>query len=261
MSYFPLQVGNKWVYSFYNTQFGQSGRFSRTITLFTVNNGHVYYNYGGIYKRVDSLNANVYNYSLSNGCQWSPNDIMMDSLSARLNDTIRYNCGASYKICSDTNMRLLFGSLRRTKNFRLGNNGIIYVKDFGIMEFYTQSGNNFYVENLIGCIINGILYGDTSLTGINQISLEVPDKFSLEQNYPNPFNPSTKIKFQILKSGIVKLAVFDVLGREIQVLVNQLLSPGTYEADFDGSNLPSGVYYYKLESEEFSVTKKMVVLK
>jgi hypothetical protein len=63
------------------------------------------------------------------------------------------------------------------------------------------------------------------------------------------------------KSGFTVLTVFDALGKEIQVLVNQQLAPGTYEVDFDGGNLPSGVYYYKLESESFSQTKKMVLIK
>jgi hypothetical protein len=115
---------------------------------------------------------------------------------------------------------------------------------------------------LRGCLINGVLYGDTAIpVGINQISSEVPDRFSLSQNYPNPFNPSTKIKFQIPKKGFVKLTVFNVLGKDIQVLVSRELSPGIYEVDFVGSDLPSGVYYYKLETEEFTQSKKMVLIK
>jgi hypothetical protein len=71
----------------------------------------------------------------------------------------------------------------------------------------------------------------------------------------------TKLKFQMPKSGLAELKVFDVLGKEVQVLVNQQLSPGTYEVDFDGSELPSGVYYYRLEAGNFSQTKKMVLIK
>ncbi len=89
----------------------------------------------------------------------------------------------------------------------------------------------------------------------------ISDKFSLSQNYPNPFNPATNIQFQIPKAGFVKLAIFDVLGKEIQTLVNQQLSAGRYEVDFDGTSLPSSVYYYKLETGEYSETKKMVLIK
>jgi photosystem II stability/assembly factor-like uncharacterized protein len=97
--------------------------------------------------------------------------------------------------------------------------------------------------------------------GIQPISNEVPQTFSLSQNYPNPFNPKSKIKFQIAKLSEVKLVIYDVMGREIQILVNEKLSPGTYEAEWDASNFPSGVYFYKLTAGDFSDTKKMVLLK
>jgi hypothetical protein len=71
----------------------------------------------------------------------------------------------------------------------------------------------------------------------------------------------TKLKFQMPKSGIAVLTVYDALGKVVQVLVNQELSPGTYEVDFDGNNLPSGVYYYTLSSNHFNQTKKMVLIK
>lgn len=261
VSYFPLKPGNKWVYSFYSTQFGQSGRFSRQVTSTNIYNGHIYYSYGGYYQRIDSLTANRYYYSSSNGCQWSPFDRMGDSLSAALNDTIKYDCGANYKVCSDTNLRELFGTFRRTKNFRLGNNGIIFARNFGIMELYTQSGNIFYVEHLRGCIIDGVVYGDTSLVGLNQISSEVPENYSLSQNYPNPFNPLTYIDFRIADFGFVKLTVFDVIGKEVEILLNRDLQPGSYKVDWDASAYPSGVYYYKLETEDYSETKKMVLIK
>ncbi|MBZ0203529.1 MAG: T9SS type A sorting domain-containing protein [Ignavibacteria bacterium] len=99
------------------------------------------------------------------------------------------------------------------------------------------------------------------LSGLNQISSEVPENFSLFQNYPNPFNPSTHIGFRIAESGLVRIIVYDALGREIQILVDQELSPGTYEVDFNGAELPSGVYYYKLESGSFVETKRMVLIK
>lgn len=97
--------------------------------------------------------------------------------------------------------------------------------------------------------------------GIQQISSEVPTGFSLSQNYPNPFNPVTNIKFQLPKAGFVKLAVFDALGRNVAELVNQQLKHGTYNIDFEGNNLPSGVYFYKLETESFTQTKKMILIK
>jgi hypothetical protein len=88
-----------------------------------------------------------------------------------------------------------------------------------------------------------------------------PKEFKLEQNYPNPFNPVTDVKFQIPKAAFVKLNIFDVLGRDVAALVNEELLPGSYEIKWDGSGYPSGIYYYKLITEGFSETRKMVLIK
>ncbi len=97
--------------------------------------------------------------------------------------------------------------------------------------------------------------------GINVISSEIPEKFSLSQNYPNPFNPTTNIKFQIPTEGLVKLTVFDLLGREVETLVNETLNAGTYKSDWNASNYSSGVYFYKLDANNFTETKKMLMIK
>jgi hypothetical protein len=109
----------------------------------------------------------------------------------------------------------------------------------------------------------------SELISVNNVSTTVPDKFELEQNYPNPFNPTTKIKFDIpnlpLGRGVgemtVTLKVFDILGKEIATLVNEQLQPGTYEVTFNGSSLPSGIYFYKLIAGDFVETKKLIILK
>ncbi len=101
----------------------------------------------------------------------------------------------------------------------------------------------------------------SELVGIQNISSEIPDGFSLQQNYPNPFNPSTKIKFAIPNSSFVKLAVYDMLGREVSSLVNEQLQPGTYEYEFEASGLISGVYFYKISTDNFSEVRKMILIK
>ena len=100
-----------------------------------------------------------------------------------------------------------------------------------------------------------------TVIGINQISVLVPDKFTLEQNYPNPFNPSTNLEFGISRSGFVSLKIFDMLGKEVMTLVNSNLTPGTYKYDFDGTGLSSGIYYYTLSADNFSQTKRMTLIK
>jgi len=96
---------------------------------------------------------------------------------------------------------------------------------------------------------------------VNKISEEIPDRINLFQNYPNPFNPATNIKYQITGNKNVLLKVYDVLGKEIAVFVNEKQSPGVYEVTFDGSIYPSGIYYYKIFCNGKSDIKKMMMIK
>jgi hypothetical protein len=96
-------------------------------------------------------------------------------------------------------------------------------------------------------------------TGIQTI--ELPNHYILNQNYPNPFNPSTTIKFGLPRNENVRLVVYDMLGREVKVLVNEYKTTGTYEVNFDASSLASGVYFYKLETPNFAMTRKMLLIK
>lgn len=101
-----------------------------------------------------------------------------------------------------------------------------------------------------------------SITSVKEESIAgVPDKYALEQNYPNPFNPSTVIKFQLPERSTVTIKVYDVLGKEVEVLVNEELSAGYYSVKFNASGLSTGVYYYTLKSDNFYSTNKMLLLK
>ena len=94
-----------------------------------------------------------------------------------------------------------------------------------------------------------------------EISFISPNKYSLGQNYPNPFNPSTKIHYKIAQNEFVNLSVYNLLGKEVVVLVNEIQSQGTYSVVFAADNLPGGVYFYKLETQNFVQTSKMLLLK
>src|SRR4030095_619771 len=97
--------------------------------------------------------------------------------------------------------------------------------------------------------------------GIKNISGTVPAEYGLDQNYPNPFNPVTHFEFRIAKQGPVMLSVYNALGEEVRTLVDKELSPSTYRADFDGTNFASGIYYYILKANDFTQTRKMVLVK
>ena len=98
------------------------------------------------------------------------------------------------------------------------------------------------------------------LTSIDEIS-GPPNKFVLEQNYPNPFNPTTIIKYQLPKSSYVTLKLFDLVGREISVLVDGLKEAGLHEVSLDGSRMASGVYFYSMKAGEFNSVKKLLLLR
>jgi bacillolysin len=98
-------------------------------------------------------------------------------------------------------------------------------------------------------------------TDVQTIPDEIPGAFELSQNYPNPFNPATKIDYSLPQRAYIKIKVFDVLGREVYILANGIYEAGKHEIEFNGTNLPSGVYFYNLTSGSNSVTKKLLLLK
>jgi hypothetical protein len=280
IKYVPLAVGNKWVFNVYwfypNPGTGvTSGR----ITKDTVINGKKYFFnnvdflFGWI--RIDSTTGNLYLWTNYNNCPKNPYETFLDSVAGNYNDTF-YHCEVSTngsRIFYDSTSLVLSGTSYKTKRFRdrfeLSGTTRSFARGIGFCGAVV--GDPWaYTYALKGCVINGVVYGDTNIVGMQNISGEIPEKITLYQNYPNPFNPETKIEFTIppLSSppseggdrGVV-LKIYDVLGREAATLVNEKLKPGTYEVDWNGNDYPSGVYFYKLISEDFSESKRMVLIK
>ncbi len=148
-----------------------------------------------------------------------------------------------------------------------GNNWLFQVPDTSIHIFqydyikFINKSNGWAYSPLTG--VHTTTGGDTIfLSGIQKISNSIPKEYKLYQNYPNPFNPVTNIKYELKVKKFVKVIVFDITGKEVITLVNQNQSAGTYEVDFSGSNLSSGVYFYQLTIDGNVIdTKKMILLK
>ena len=287
MKYFPIRIGNVWTYHYWESHYmGSSEGYDKyTITDSANINGKVYYNFEHIRRvlygqyscdirvfngsfRIDSTTCNIYLNQTCNGREY-----LVDSLRSGQNDSFSVcDMLSNRSACTDTSTLTIFGMQRRTKTFAIivfeHGKRTRYVKDFGI-DYYNTYGLIGIMSGctniLQGCVINGTMYGDTSLlVGIRRISSNTPDKYNLYQNYPNPFNPGTKIKFDIPAVSaklIASLRIYDMLGREVAMPVNEELKPGTYETEWDAANYPSGVYYYKLTAGDYSETKKMVLLK
>ena len=113
-------------------------------------------------------------------------------------------------------------------------------------------------DSTLRIVLNGMC---GQVNGITPVSGDIPRQFSLEQNYPNPFNPVTNIKFAVPEAGFVKLVIYDIMGREVNTLVSQSLKPGVYLADWDASVATSGVYFYRLFTNKFTETKRMLLIK
>ncbi len=152
-----------------------------------------------------------------------------------------------------------------------GQNGLIESSTNGGLNWSQQSSSttNYlralsFINSSTGWAVgeNGIVLNIGLPVGIKQTNPELPQKFNIYQNYPNPFNPTTRINYEIPIDSKVKLVVYDILGREVMKLVNnEFKKMGRYAVDFDGTNLASGVYFYRIEAGDFVQSRKMVLIK
>ena len=206
--------------------------------------------------RTDSTTANVYEYD-----NYYNTENIIDSLLSKKGDFyLRYEC------TSDT-LKYYFDLLVRTKLIQqylvssTSYDGWELAQGFGeVMRYFDDVSlvGIHYQCDLIYAEIGGIQYGIK--TDIKK-SENLPNQFSLYQNFPNPFNPTTNIGFRIAEFGFVSLRVYDILGREVATLVNEEKHAGIYEVTFDGSDLSSGIYFYKMQAGNYTSVKKMILMK
>lgn len=160
-------------------------------------------------------------------------------------------CGNNSKMYKTTNAGANWSSLNIPVTGEVNLNSLTY--------FFP---NTILVVGSLGLIARSTNDGtDWSIIGIQQISSEVPQNYTLSQNYPNPFNPITNFEFQIADFGFVSIKIFDLTGREVESLVNKNLNAGVYKIDWNASHYSSGVYFYRLEADGFAETKKMILVK
>lgn len=277
VKYFPLQTGNKWIYVYTEHPSGFSHIMHWDVTGQTFINGHNYFIIDEYYTdihfnnfiRYDSLNSCLRKYSTT-GCPWLINETNMDSLSSALNDSSTYDCDIRYR-CNDTNTISVFNTVYKKKGFYaiydFGYRIRTFARSIGLVNTFSAGVHGTYSTVLKGCVLNGVVYGDTSsLVPIVTLQNNSPGKFMLLQNYPNPFNPVTHFGFHIAESGSVRLTIFDAIGRIVEVLVNKEFQPGFFEAEWNAEAYPTGIYYYQLEvitkrGDFFNKTKKMALVK
>lgn len=162
--------------------------------------------------------------------------------------------------------------LNNQNGYVVGDSGFVFITTNGGMNWVKQNSGTTRKLNEVWFLNKdtGFIAGDSGLllvtytggvTSLSQNYQSIPEKFNLYQNFPNPFNPSTMIRFDVVRNSKVRLSVYDISGKIISTLVDQELTPGSFEYSFSADYLPSGIYFYKLETDNFTETKRMVLVK
>jgi len=162
---------------------------------------------------------------------------------------------------SNTGWQTLKFDRSHQKTF-MDNFGRLYLVFLFISQDSSYIGGNIAVSNLRGIddTLGVVVYDNFTLVGIEN-EAQIPSEFVLYQNYPNPFNPSTTIKFTIPKREYVNLTVYNLLGQKVKTLVSEEKNKGSYEVVFNALNLPSGIYFYRIQAGSSVRTKKMMLVK
>jgi photosystem II stability/assembly factor-like uncharacterized protein len=177
-----------------------------------------------------------------------------------LNQILFIDINNGWAVGANMNWPFTGGTILRTTN-----SGASWTQQLTGITCYSLNGisfidlNNGWVAGDNGIILH-TTNGGVSFVEEEEID-EMPTEFLLSQNYPNPFNPSTKIKYSVPQTSQVVIKVFDILGNEIEILVNEEKPAGTFEITWSSANLPSGVYFYQLKAGNYIETKKMLLLK
>lgn len=264
----PLNLGNIWVWE---DEWGTIRKSTLVDTNYYFNNRYyskIEYNiFGGyIYAFLNNTDSLFYYYDAS--YIYNNGDVPYYRLNCVLGDTFSFQLNpfaVFTKEVVEVYQAPVFDTTLAVKIIHWSAGGLVegievWTDELGML--YKETGEGGGVEfRLRGCVINGRVYGDTSLTVGVEDEYFITHNFKLYQNYPNPFNPITTIEYELKEYSLVNLKVYDLLGNETAVLVNSNKEPGYHNVNFNASNLPSGVYVYTLQINGFTDSKKMLLLK
>lgn len=208
---------------------------------------------------------------------WSQGGDTTQTITVTSPATYTANYKAQYRLILNSSVGNSFGGglfYDSAASFQFGVNSRIFTTGNSTYQFkgWTGVGNGSYTsadssgtDTIVTLAISNAIVETARWTlisvGIQNIGSEIPNEFKLYQNYPNPFNPVTNINFDLPKAGLVQIRVFDILGREVGILANEMMQPGRYKASFDAGMLSSGIYFYRINAEGFNDIKRMIVLK
>ncbi len=272
----PLKTGNKWVYLNRDRLFPRPVAYWKMTVGDSVlaENGHIYYQvFDG---RQDSKTFGL-NRKGKDGKYYSLNtvtqkDILEFDPAAKTGDvwvyvdSTQWGVFTSYTMIDDIFPYYVFNKTVLVYEYLYEESGYpitlknYYCSEFGLLGH--SMSENSESNSLVGCVLDGVVYGDTTTTSVGvDEGFHKPESVWLGQNYPNPFNPETVVPVRVSRAGWVKVAVFDVSGREIQVLKQGFWEPGEYRLPFSGAGLHSGLYLIRLEAAGQTQSRKMMLVR
>lgn len=267
---FPLEIGNQWFYKYQSiSPFGTPPPYVivKEIVDTTQSGSWVV----KVYRpHQDSVTLWTEDWTYSNG-KFYLNSTKLYDTSITQDTSWSYFYYGSYSFSYTVHGGLFSGETHKAQAYSESYAGFFSSRDFesdvylGLGIYYTHlhtfGGESFsdQTTTLVGFMNNGILIGDTILTSVNESV--VPLHFGLSQNYPNPSNPLTTIEYKIIHREYISLKVYNISGKEVRTLVDQVEEPGLYRVHFNGSSFSSGVYYYTLRTSTFRETKRMILVK
>lgn len=283
LNFYPLHVGDLWQYEItYLTEYGleEVSYFEKKVLADTILQNSLKYfiveqppftyqkiaKFDTIYVRIDTLSGRLLRYDIK-----KKYEIQLDSFFAEPENMINVEIidyGEKVPVIIYEEIQLPVFNLGNT---RIRNIQSLTMSGAGFYMYFAYNIGLFYQRNYSSIVT---AYGNTyklvyariaekeygTFVSVNTYS-ELPNSFFLEQNYPNPFNSSTRIRFGVNQQAKVNLQIFDMLGSEIKTLVDESLQPGVYEKIFDGKDLVTGIYLYRLTSGNYFQTKKFVLVK
>lgn len=279
-NYYPLAIGNYWIYKVtdWSYPYYDEDTFTRkVISIETLSNGKEYFKieekyYNSaytsyVYERIDTVKGSVFRFD--NECTNPDSEKAIDDFTSEVGDSLLIQ---RFTMCWDSILTKFSESgtesiFNENRNFRTYEYSWLmsYTHKLaqGIGIYNIRNGYDFGESYffLNGCVINDVVYGDTTFTDVDDELNLLPTEYKLEQNSPNPFNPSTNIQYTISSRQFVTLKVYDLLGREVATLVNEEKNPGNYDVEFNASQLSSGIYFYKIQAGDFVSSRKMILLK
>jgi hypothetical protein len=267
-SYFPLSVGNKWFFSYgldnrihykleieKDTVLSDGYSYAKVNKYFT-NNDSVFTLYTNGFSYLRNADSAIIEYPHYTILKYKMN--VGDSAITCGKDSNKLKMSS---VLTGVDRVSIFGKDLFTYTFSFTQYDYYSFSDsIGFNTLWATTWNNWIPEYLLGCVIDGRVYGKAILTEVTN-KVQSIHKYVLDQNYPNPFNPLTTISFYLSSKTFVSLKVYDLIGREISTLVYNEMSAGNHLEQWNASNKSSGVYFYRLQAGSFTDTKRLILLR